>query len=239
MLYVVGRPQELHFRQLIAVLKKMGCAWAENIKHVKFGHIQGLSTRKGEVVFLEEVLDEARERAREKIAENIKAGRLSAEVDQEALAEQVGISAIIINDFKNHRDRDLTFDWEQVLNFDGETGPYLQYTHARICGILRKAGKQPGPEVDFKLLSEPEARELVKKLALFPEAVVQAREQYEPFAICSYLFELTGLFNQFYNRHRVLGSGDAEIPRLLLVDSVRRVISLGLVLLGAKPLERM
>jgi len=238
-LYVVGRPQELHFRQLIAVLKKMGYAWADSLKHVKFGHIQGLSTRRGEIVFLEEVLDEARDRAREKIEDNIKAGKLSADVDCGELAEQVGLSAIIINDFKNHRDRDITFNWDQALNFEGETGPYLQYTHARICGILRKADRKPSDRVDFSLLSEPETKELIKKLALFPEAIQGARMEYEPFVICNYLFELTGLFNQFYSRLRVLGSGETESPRLLLVDSVRQVISQGLTLLGAKPLERM
>jgi len=238
-LYVVGRPQELHFRQLTAVLQKMGYAWAESLKHVKFGHIQGLSTRRGEVVFLEEVLDEARDRAQEKIEDNIKSGKLAEDVDREELAEKVGLSAIIINDFKNHRDRDISFNWDQALNFDGETGPYLQYTHARICGILRKAGKKPSADVDFNLLSEPETKELIKKLALFPEAVQGARNEYEPFVICNYLFELTGLFNQFYNKHRVLGSGETESPRLLLVDSVRQVISQGLNLLGATPLERM
>jgi len=238
-LYVVGRPQELHFRQLFLVLQKMGCEWAGRLKHIKFGHIQGLSTRKGEIIFLEDVLDEARDRAREKIEDNIKAGKLSSEVDREEIAELVGIAAIIVNDFRNHRERDITFDWDQALNFDGETGPYLQYTHARICGILRKAKKRPAAEVDFNLLKEFEARELIKKLALFPEMVRAAKAQYEPFVICSYLFELTGLFNQFYNRCRVLDSGETEAPRLLLVDCVRQVIARGLKLLGAAALEKM
>ncbi len=238
-LYVVGRPQELHFRQLFLLLKKMGYPWTDRLHHIKFGHIQGLSTRKGAVVFLEQVLDEAKDRAREKIAENIQAGKLSPGVDQDQLAEQIGISALLVNDFKNRRERDLSFDWDQVLNFDGETGPYLQYTHARIFGILRKAGKPPGPEVDFNFLSEPETRELLKKLSLFPEIVQLARREYEPFIICNYLFELTGAFNQFYNHHRVLGSGDSEAPRLLLVDSTREVLARGLTLLGVKPLERM
>jgi len=239
MLYVVGKPQELHFRQLFLLLKKMSYSWSDRLKHIKFGHIQGLSTRKGEVVFLEQVLDEAKERAREKIEENIQAGKLSPEVDKDRLAEQIGISALLINDFKNRRERDLIFDWDQVLNFDGETGPYLQYTHARICGILRKAERNPEPEVDFSLLTEPETKGLIKKLAWFPEIVQLAKRESEPFIICNYLFELTGGFNQFYNRHRVLGSGDPQAPRLLLVDSVREVLAQGLRLLAVNPLERM
>ena len=210
MLYVVGRPQELHFQQLFLLLKMLGFDWWNNLKHIKFGHIQGLSTRRGEIIFLEQVLDEARERASEKIEDNIKAGKLSEGVDREALAEQVGISAVLVNDFKNHRERDMVFDWDQALNFEGETGPYLQYTHARICGILRKAGKKPEAGGDFKLLSEPETKEVVKKLSQFPGAVREARRQYEPFIICSYLFELTTVFNQFYNKFRVLGSGEVE-----------------------------
>ena len=239
MLYVVGRPQELHFTQLFLLLKKMGYEWADRLKHIKFGHIQGLSTRKGEVILLEQVLDEAKERAREKIEENIRIGKLSPEVDKDQLAEQIGISALLINDFKNRREKDLVFDWEQVLNFEGETGPYLQYTHARICGILRKAGKKPIAEVDFSLLSEPESWELVKKLGRFPEVVERARKEYEPFVVCNYLFELTGVFNQFYTRYRVLGSGEYEPARLLLVDCVRVVLAQGLRLLGARPLEQM
>jgi len=239
MLYVVGIPQELHFRQLFILLKKMGYDWVSRLKHIKFGHIQGLSTRKGEVVLLEEVLDEAKELAREKIEDNIRVGKLSPNIDRDQLAEQVGISALLVHDFKNRRERDLVFDWEQALNFDGETGPYLQYTHARICGIIRKAKKMPTIKVDFSLLSELETKALIKKLVLFPEIVEQAKKEYEPFVICNYLFELTSIFNQFYNRYRVLGSGETEPPRLLLVDSVREVIATGLKLLGASPLEEM
>ena len=238
-LYVVGRPQELHFRQLFLLVKKLGYVWWDRLEHVKFGHIQGLSTRRGEVIFLEQVLDEARDRAKEKIEDNIKAGKLSAEVDREVLAEQVGISAILVNDFRNHRDRDIVFDWDQALNFEGETGPYLQYTHARICGILRKGGKEARPDVNFGLLCEPETREVVKKLAQFPDAVAESAATCEPFAVCARLFDLTSAFNQFYNKWRVLGSGENEAPRLLLVHSVRQVIAQGLKLLGAEPLERM
>jgi len=141
---------------------------------------------------------------------------------------------------KHHRERDVTFDWDQALNFDGETGPYLQYTHARICGILRKSGR-PAPEsADWSLLAEPETRELLKALARFPEAVEKAGAENEPSLVTNCLFDLTKVFNVFYNTHRVIGSGGAkEEARLLLADSVRQVLQNGLTLLGIKPLAQM
>ena len=239
-LYVVGTPQELHFRQLVRVLQKMGCEWAEVIEHVKFGHVQGMSTRHGTAVFLEEVLDEATARARDKIAENVKAGKLDPALATAELAEAIGIGALIAVDLKNHRERDVVFDWDQALNFDGETGPYLQYTHARIRGILRKSGRPVPESADWNLLAEPETRELLKALARYPEAVEKAGHDNEPSLIANCLFDLTKVFNVFYNTHRVIGSGGAvEDARLLLVDSVRQVLKNGLSLLGIKPLEQM
>jgi arginyl-tRNA synthetase len=239
-LYVVGTPQELHFRQLVRVLEKMGLDWATCLTHVKFGHVQGMSTRHGTAVFLEDVLDEAAGRAGEKVAENVKAGKLDPAVATAELAEAIGIGALIAGDLKHHRERDVTFDWEQALSFDGETGPYLQYTHARICGILRKSGR-PAPEsADWNLLAEPETRELIKALARFPEAVEKAGSENEPSLITNCLFDLTQVFNVFYNTHRVIGSGGAlEDARLRLVDSTRQALRNGLTLLGIKPLEQM
>ncbi len=248
LLYVVGSPQELHFRQLKAALSRMGCDWAEKIKHVKFGHVHGMSTRRGEVVLLEEVLDEAAAKAGEKIEENIAAGKLAPDVDREALAEAVGIGALITNDLKHRRERDIFFDWEQVLNFDGETGPYLQYSYARIRGIIDKAGVSMEEtygrdplllETDFGGLCEPETRALLRKLADFATAVHKACAEFEPSLVTTYLFELTRAFNLFYTRHRVVGSGDKEQGRLLLVQATGQVIKNGLDLLGIPMLERM
>jgi len=203
-LYVVGTPQELHFRQLIRVLEKMGCDWAQNLVHVKFGHVQGMSTRQGTAVFLEDVLDEAAARAREKIAENVKAGKLDPASATEELAEAIGIGALIAQDLKNRRERDVVFDWDQALNFDGETGPYLQYTHARICGILRKSGRPVPEKADYSLLAEPETLELLKALSRFPEAVEKAGAENEPSYIADNLFSITKNFNAFYNTNRVI-----------------------------------
>jgi arginyl-tRNA synthetase len=239
MLYVVGTPQELHFRQLIESLKLMGMEWADRIVHVKFGHVHGMSTRKGEVVLLEDVLDEAAAKATDKIEENVAAGKLDPEVDREALAEAVGIGALIANDLKHRRERDIHFDWDQALQFDGETGPYLQYTYARIKGIMRKAGREGDADVNFSDLTEPETRALTRALADFQDAVEKSFQENEPSYITTYLFDLTKAFNTFYNRHRVVGSGDKESARLLLVSCTGRVIRNGLTLLGIPVLERM
>jgi arginyl-tRNA synthetase len=239
-LYVVGTPQELHFRQLVRTLELMGIAEADRIAHVKFGHVHGMSTRRGEIVMLEDVLDEAAAKAAEKIEENIRAGKLDPEVDRKSLAEAVGIGAIVAHDLKHRRERDLLFDWDQVLQFDGETGPYLQYSYARIQGILRKAGAVPVPAVDHALLVEPETRALILALSRFPEAVGQARRENEPSLVATCLFELTQAFNLFYTQQRVLGSGaGVEAARLALVAAAGQVIANGLLLLGIPLLERM
>ncbi len=240
MLYVVGTPQELHFKQLQKSLLLMGFEWAERIVHVKFGHVHGMSTRRGEVVLLEDVLDEAARKAREKIEDNVQAGKLDAAVDRNDLAEAVGIGSIIAHDLKHRRERDISFDWDQVLQFDGETGPYLQYSYARIQGILRKAGAEPAVDADFSCLAEPETRAVLRKLADFPRTIESAAAENEPSFIATYLFELTRALNIFYNHHRVVGSGEPlESARLLLVACTGQVISIALELLGIPVLERM
>ncbi len=240
MLYVVGTPQSLHFEQLTRVLKMMGCEWADNMVHVKFGHVHGMSTRRGNVIFLSDVIDEAVAKSREKIEENIKDGKLDSDVDVDELSEAVGIGALVASDLKSRREKDVNFDWDQILQFDGETGPYLQYTHARICGILSKSKNRVSPDVDWSLLGEPETRELIKRLGFYPGVIQKAAQEFEPSLITTYLFELASLFNSFYNKHRVLDSGQALEPaRLLLVDVVRQVLHNALCILGIKPLDRM
>jgi arginyl-tRNA synthetase len=239
-LYVVGAPQELHFRQLKQVLALLGCEWSESLVHVKFGHVHGMSTRRGEVVLLTEVLDEAAAKAREKVEENVAAGKLDPEVDREQLAEAVGIGALIAHDLKHRRERDITFDWKEALQFDGDTGPYLQYSYARSLGILRKALGRPAGEVDFSALAEPETRAVLRALADFPETVHAAGRDHEPSLITSYLFELTKAWNIFYTAHRVLGSGPEKEPaRLALVAAAGQTLQNGLALLGIPVLARM
>lgn len=239
-LYVVGTPQSLHFQQIINVLQLLGFPWAKDIIHVNFGHIVGISTRRGSLIFLKDVLDKSIEKALQKIEENVQLRKIEKIEDKEKVAKAVGIGAIIFNDLKNKRIHDVVFDWDQMLNFEGETGPYLQYTHARICGIIRKSAAKINSNVDFSLLKELETKNLIIALANYPDVIKRAALEYEPSILSNYLLELTALFNVFYNKYRVLGSGSSlEKARLFLVDSARQVLVNGLRILGLVPLERM
>jgi arginyl-tRNA synthetase len=236
-LYVVGYPQELHFRQVFSVLKLAGFEWARHMHHVPFGHILGMSTRKGSIVLLDEVLNEAVGRAREIIAE-----KNSDLEDAEEVAQAVGIGAVIFSDLKNSRIKDVNFDWNAILSFDGETGPYLQYTYVRFAGILRHfKEKLPSPaSVDFSLLTEPEEWQLVRDVEAWPSAVEEAAEHFEPSEISTHMLRLASDFNRFYQKHRVIGD-DAELTaaRISLVLALKNVLAEGLSVLGLKALERM
>lgn len=236
-LYVVGSDQRLHFRQLKAVLKKMKLAWADDVVHIDFGMMNlkegKMSTRKGRVIFLEEVLDRAVDLVREIMKEKNPDLKNSEET-----AKAVGVGAIIFNDLKNSRVKDVLFDWDVVLNFDGETGPYVQYTHARLCSILRKYGKPVDPtKVDFTKLEE--AGTLLATLGRFSKAIDAAAEAYEPSILTSYLLELAQTANHFYKENRVVGEAeDLSHARAAAVDATRTVLAAGLRLLGIQaPVE--
>jgi arginyl-tRNA synthetase len=239
-LYVVGSPQTLHFRQLFKVLKKMGCSWYSHCHHVPFGQIRfedrSMSTRKGNVVFLEEVLDKAVKLARGIIDEKNPHLRNKDEV-----AEAVGVGAIIFNDLKSGRIRDITFNWDEMLNFNGETGPYLQYTYARIQSLLNKYRETYG-QIRFNdgLPFGEEGYELALQLNNFDTAVCRAAQEFEPSVISRSLLDLASQFNSFYNAHRVV-SDDRELSlaRVLLVWIAGDVLGKGLSLLGMRPIEEM
>jgi arginyl-tRNA synthetase len=240
MLYVVGTPQKLHFRQVFKVLELMGHPWAGSLVHVDFGHIIGMSTRKGSLILFEDVLKEARERVLAKMAESRAAGKVDISDQGDEIADKVAVGAIVFNDLKNRRTRDVIFNWEHLLNFDGETGPYLQYTSARISGILRKSETPVTSDVKFALLSEPEVKHLVLALGGYPAQVRKAALENEPSLISTCLLQVAESFNTFYNRHRVLVE-DLELrkARLLLITCAQAVINNGLKLLGISPQERM
>jgi arginyl-tRNA synthetase len=252
--YVVGNEQTLYLNQLKAALRQMGHDWAERLVHVNFGLIKFRdaetgearkgSTRRGELLLMQEVLDEAVERARAKIEEN--ADRFDEGADLAELAEQVGIGAVLFRQMSVGRTRDVVFDWDRMLDFEGDSGPYVQYAHARLCSILRKAGGEPTPDADFSLLDMPEEWTLVRHLERFPEAVRRAAEEYEPSVIARYLLELCGDFSSYYSagmrepERRVLCDDPrVRAARLLLVDAARYVIRSGLGLLGVAAPERM
>ncbi|NMO16732.1 arginine--tRNA ligase [Pyxidicoccus fallax] len=244
-LYVVAQDQALHFRQVFRTLKEMGLPWADRAVHVAFGRIHGMSTRKGQVVQLNDVLDEAKERASAKVRENIEDGRIQTG-DADQLSEQIGLGAIVFGDLKHKRASDYTFDWDEVLSFEGHTGPYLQYAHARTVNVLRKGGGAP-TAYDAALLTLPEEQALLRELMRLPEVVRDAAEQYEPSLIARLLLDLAAAFSRYYtlgNQERdkriVLEGNDAlRAARLALTDATRVTLAAGLTLLGIPTPDNM
>lgn len=239
-LYVVGSPQTLHFKQLFKVLELMGMEWYACCHHIPFGQIRFadgvMSTRKGNIVFLEDVLDRAVELALHIIEE-----KNPFLEEKRSVAESVGIGSIIFNDLKNYRIKDINFDWDEIVNFDGETGPYLQYTHARSSSLLKKYFDQYGglefdPEINFG----EEGYQLSLLLNDFEPIVLKSAEEFEPSIISRYLLDVASQFNSFYNAYRVI-SDDRELSRsrALIVACVKKVLKAGLELLGIEALEEM
>lgn len=239
MIYVVGAPQSLHFQQLFKVLELMGFPWAGRCVHVPFGLIRfkegKMSTRMGNLIFLEDVINKAVELAREIIEE-----KNPGLENKEEVAEIVGIGAVIFGDLSNDRIKDIEFDWDKVLDFSGETSPYIQYAHARICSILRKVESPISSQVNFHLLKEEEEQTLILQLARFDENIKKAAESYKPSQLARYLIDLTKNFNNFYHRCPVLtAEEELKEARLFLIDGVRQVLVNGLYLLGIKAPQEM
>ncbi|UNC90636.1 arginine--tRNA ligase [Candidatus Contubernalis alkaliaceticus] len=239
LIYVVGAAQSLHFQQFFKVLELMEFPWAQRCVHVPFGLIKfkegKMSTRMGNLIFLEDVIDKAVELAKQIIEE--KNPNLQ---NKEQVAEMIGIGAIIFGDLSNDRIKDIDFDWDKVLDFSGETSPYIQYSHARICSILRKEKVSISNEINFSLLQTEEEQNLILGLARFSENIKKAAEIYKPSILARYLIELTRDFNIFYHRCPVLTAEDGlREARLLLVDGVRQILVNGLYLLGIKAPSEM
>lgn len=237
-IYVVGGEQKLHFTQLFAILQKMGYDFSKDCEHISFGLIllkdMRLSTRKGQVVFLEDVLNEAINKTMEII--NQRDPNLE---NKEEISRQVGIGAVIFQDLYSNRIKDYTFDWEETLNFEGETGPYVQYSQARGVSILEKAGEIK-KDVDFSKLSNEEEKFLAQDLYDFPEKVKLALEKREPSVIARHLVKIAKSFNKFYNTCHILSEIDEiKYPRLLLVEATVKVLRTGLGLLGISSPDKM
>jgi len=238
MLYVVGTDQKFHFQQLFKILELLGKKWASRCVHVDFGRVQGMSTRKGQVIFLKDLLDEGQRRALEKMKVNPeKFVELS---DAKLTADICGLSAIIFADLSNKRIKNYQFDWNKVLNFEGDTGLYLQNAHARIAGIMRKSGIELTDKIDYSALKEKEAVSLIRWLTRYPEVVKLAGDKYELSFLCTYLLELARHFHKVYHLMRV--KGEASIiakARMNLFWATKQVLGNGMKLLGMKLLERM
>ncbi|MDU2383595.1 MAG: arginine--tRNA ligase [Finegoldia magna] len=237
--YVVASQQKLHFEQLRAVLKKMGFDWWNDCEHVSFGMVSmkdgSMKTREGKVIFLEDVLNRAIDKTKSIIEE-----RNPNLEDKEEVAKQVGVGAVIFQDLFNNRIKDYTFDWDQVLNFDGETGPYTQYTFARSCSILDKGEFELKDNSKFDLLVDDTEIDIVKHLSKFEEVLLNTTEKYEPSFLTRYTVELAKLFNKFYANCPINTVEDElKYQRLYLTYSVNKCLKLSLSLLGIEAPVRM
>jgi len=238
-LYVVGHPQELHFKQLFKVMELMGIDWYTKCKHIQFGllHLADskMSTREGNVIFLEDVLDKV-----VKLAEKAIEEKNPSLENKKEVAEAVGVGAIIFGDICKRRIQDITFKWEDILNFDGETAPYVQYTHARACSILSKAGfdvkkatKEYSPEgMEFELL---------KLIYSMNDWLDEAKKEHEPFLVARYVLDLCKAFNRYYYQEKIIDVEDSDKrnAKLMLVYKTKETIKTCLGIIGIKAPERM
>lgn len=238
-IYVVGTTQSLHFKQIFTTLKLMGYEWAEDCKHVGFGLVKfadrKLATRTGDVILLEDFIKESIAATLEII--NEKNPELK---NKEEVAKKIGVGAMIFTYLKNNREKDIVFDWKEMLSFDGETGPYVQYTYARGKSILRKTGAVIG-EVEYSKINSKEEFELVKLLKDLNDVVIHAIEKLEPSILTRYIMEVAAAFNKFYNTHNITNTEDLGLKnaRIKMVEATCIVIKISLNMLGIEVLEEM
>ena len=242
-IYVVASQQDLHFQQLFKVIELMGYPWSKDMVHVNFGMVSladgTLSTRHGRVVFLEDVLNKAIEKTREIIIEK---GVNTDQLDE--TSKIVGIGAVVFRELSAGRIKDYVFDWDKVLNFDGETGPYVQYTHARASSVLRNSGFDVSSvdpsKLDYSFISGDAASELVKEIYAFPESVAKAASDNEPSVVTRCIIDIARSFNKFYHdEHIIVENEDERNVKLALTYAAKQVIANGLKLLGMVAPDKM
>ncbi len=231
-LYVVAYQQNLHFKQLFQVLKLMDFAGAEDMEHIAFGMVSmedgSMSTRNGRVIWLQEVLDKAVEKAKKIIEE-----KNPSTPNKDEIAESVGVGAVVFSALWNNRIKDIVFSYDKVLNFDGETAPYVQYTYARCASALRKGGEIDYADIDLSAITTDEGYEVIKSVIGFADSVKQAARLREPCYVTRHVVDLAEKFNRFYINHRiVVDDSSVRNARLALTKAVANVIKCGLSLLG-------
>ena len=237
-IYVVGTPQALHFKQVFKVLELAGKDWAKDCIHVGFGLVKfadrKLSTRNGEIVLLDDLLNQSITKTADIIKDN------ESIENKEEVAKKIGVGAVIFTYLKNSREKDIVFYWNEILSTEGETGPYVQYAYARAKSILRRA-ENVSANVDYSKLNSKEEFELIKTLESFNKYILLALDKLEPSVLTRYVIEVAKGFNRFYNAHSVLNLEDEVLKatRLKLVEASSQVIKNGLALLGIDVVEKM
>lgn len=244
MIYVVMSQQDVHLARLFKILELMGGKYKEisdKLQHVNFGAVKGMSTRKGNVRFLDDILQECATAMHEVMQRN--AGKYAQVEEPEKVADILGISAVMVQDMSGKRVNGYPFDISRMTSFEGDTGPYLQYAHARLCSVARKAGysRQDILDADTSLLQEPHAVNLIRLLAQYPDTVAHSLKTLEPTTILTYLFRLTHQLSSSYDVLRVVGAPegpDTSLARAALYEAARQVLSNGMRLLGLTPVDR-
>lgn len=240
-LYVTGQEQKLHFAQVFKVVELLGNDWAKDaLVHIPYGlvSLEGakLSTRSGNIIYAEDILLEAISKIKEIIEEK------NPELpDKDETAKKIGVGAVLFNDLYNQRIKDVSFKWEKLLNFDGETGPYVQYTYARCASILRKLDSYtPSADVDYSALTDADSMELLKEISRFPKIVNDAAEKYEPSVVARFAVDLAQAFNKFYNANRInVDDEKLRNSRASLVYITKKTIKDAMLLLGIECPEQM
>lgn len=245
-LYVTGQEQKLHFAQVFKVVELMGNDWAKDqLVHIPYGlvSLEGarLSSRNGNIIYAEEILRDAIAKVKEIMEEKHPDWTGENAPDKDEIAKRVGIGAILFNDLYNQRIKDVSFHWDKVLNFDGETGPYVQYTYVRCASILRSLPDfKFGGDIDYSLITDPASTALLKELVRFPEVIHMAAEKYEPSLIARYAVAVAQAFNKFYNDNRINVEDVAtRNARVTLVAITKQRIADALELLGIQCPEQM
>ncbi len=237
-LYVVGNEQKLHFEQLKAVVKELGYEFYQDIHHINFGLVlqdgKKMSTRKGKIVKLEDVLNEASELSLNYINEK------NPELENKSeISKKIGVSAVIFNDLKNHRTNDIEFDLADMVNFIGQTGPYLQYTSVRISSVLDTM-EFNCEDINYNLFTGNHSFDLIKTIAQYEEVLQRAKEEYSPSVLAKYLLVLASYFNTFYAKEKIMVTDDKERnTKLCLISIIRNILDEGMTLLGMQVIKKM